>query len=136
MTELTDKLTEIDLKKKLFPSPNSIGFLLRHIADVELLFSKNVFKSLDIAIRAKTVIEKKDSREWTNLLEIMSYLDNSKNKISESIIKQDSNSRNDLITTKEFGTKSKFEAFGRIISHTSYHTGQIALILKYGKVEF
>jgi 3-hydroxyisobutyrate dehydrogenase-like beta-hydroxyacid dehydrogenase len=30
-------------------------------------------------------------------------------------------------------TKAKAEAFGRIISHTAYHAGQIALILKYGK---
>jgi len=34
--------------------------------------------------------------------------------------------------TKEFGTKTVAEAFGRIISHTAYHAGQIALIKKYG----
>ena len=32
-------LTEADLSKKLLPSPNSIGFLIRHIGDVELLFA-------------------------------------------------------------------------------------------------
>lgn len=36
------------------------------------------------------------------------------------------------ITTKEFGTKTKAEAFVRIVSHTAYHAGQIAIILKYG----
>jgi len=35
------------------------------------------------------------------------------------------------ITTKEFGTKTKAEALGRIVSHTAYHAGQMALILKY-----
>ncbi len=132
---LTEKLPENDLKKRLSPSPNSIGFLLRHIAEVELLFSKNVFKSLDTVVKAKTVIEKKDSGEWTNMAEIIDFLENSKNKISEAIMNQDDNSWNDLITTNEFGTKSKMEAFGRIISHTAYHTGQIGLILKYGKIE-
>jgi len=132
---LTDKLTENDLKKSLATSPNSIGFLLQHIADVELLFSKNIFKSMDIAVKAKTVIEKKDSGEWTNLIEIIAYLNESKNRISEAIINQKENSWNDLITTNEFGTKSKMEAFGRIISHTAYHTGQIGMILKYGKIE-
>ena len=131
----TEKLTENDLKKKLAPSPNSIGFLLRHIADVELLFSKNVFKSLDVMVKAKTVIEKKDIGEWTNLIEIIAYLNESKNRISDAIINQKENSWNDLITTNEFGTKSKMEAFGRIISHTAYHTGQIGMILKYGKIE-
>jgi uncharacterized damage-inducible protein DinB len=130
---LTDKLTENDLKKSLAPAPNSIGFLLRHIAEVELLFSKNVFKSLKVVVKAKTVIDKKDSGEWTNMPEIFSYLEDSKNRISEAIVNQDDNSWNDLITTNEFGTKSKMEAFGRIISHTAYHTGQIGMILKYGK---
>lgn len=36
------------------------------------------------------------------------------------------------ITTKEFGTKTKAEAFGRIVSHTAYHAGQLAIINKYG----
>jgi hypothetical protein len=132
---LTDKLSENDLKKTLAPSPNSIGFLLRHIADVELLFSKNVFKSLDVAVKAKTVINKKDSGEWVNMHEIIAFLEDSKNRISKAIVNQADNTWNDLITTNEFGTKSKMEAFGRIISHTAYHTGQIGMILKYGKVE-
>lgn len=135
LQQLTIQLTESDLRKTLSPSSNSIGFLLQHIADVELLFSKNVFKSMDIAVKAKTVIEKKDSGEWTNLIEIIAYLNESKNRISEAIINQKENSWNDLITTNEFGTKSKMEAFGRIISHTAYHTGQIGMILKYGKIE-
>jgi uncharacterized damage-inducible protein DinB len=135
LQQLTIQLTENDLRKTLSPSSNSIGFLIQHIADVELLFSKNVFKSMDIAVKAKTVIEKKDSGEWTNLIEIIAYLNESKNRISEAIINQKENSWNDLITTNEFGTKSKMEAFGRIISHTAYHTGQIGMILKYGKIE-
>jgi uncharacterized damage-inducible protein DinB len=135
LQQLTIQLTENDLRKTLSPSSNSIGFLLRHIADVELLFSKNVFKSLDINVRAKTVIEKKDTGEWTNLIEILAYLEEARNKIYYAIHVQGDNSWNELVTTNEFGTKSKIEAYGRIISHTAYHTGQIALILKYGKTE-
>lgn len=135
LNQLTDQLTESDLKKTLSPSPNSIGFLLRHIADVELLFSKNVFNSLDVAVRAKTVIEKKDTGEWTNFIEIRDYLHVAKEKISNAIVCQTDDSWNDLITTNEFGTKTKLEAFGRIISHTAYHSGQIGIIFKYGKIE-
>jgi uncharacterized damage-inducible protein DinB len=36
-------LSQNDLKKKLGDSLNSVGFLIRHIGDVELLFAKNVF---------------------------------------------------------------------------------------------
>ena len=133
LQQLTIQLTENDLRKTLSPSSNSIGFLLRHIADVELLFSKNVFKSLDINVRAKTIIEKKDTGEWTNLIEILAYLEEARSKIYYAIHVQGDNSWNDLVTTNEFGTKSKIEAFGRIISHTAYHAGQIGMILKYGK---
>lgn len=37
-----------------------------------------------------------------------------------------------IVQTKEFGTKTKAEAFGRIISHTTYHAGQLSIINKYG----
>ena len=133
LQQLTIQLTENDLRKTLSPSSNSIGFLIQHIADVELLFSKNVFKSLDINVRAKTIIEKKDTGEWTNLIEILAYLEEARSKIYYAIHIQGDNSWNDLVTTNEFGTKSKIEAFGRIISHTAYHAGQIGMILKYGK---
>ena len=133
LQQLTIQLTENDLRKTLSPSSNSIGFLLQHIADVELLFSKNVFKSLDINVRAKTIIEKKDTGEWTNLIEILAYLEEARSKIYYAIHVQGDNSWNDLVTTNEFGTKSKIVAFGRIISHTAYHAGQIGMILKYGK---
>jgi hypothetical protein len=36
------------------------------------------------------------------------------------------------IITKEFGTRTKAQAIGRITSHTAYHAGQIGIILKYG----
>lgn len=132
LTLLLNQLSEKDLKKRLFPAPNSIGFLLRHIADVELLFSKNVFKESELSVKAKTVISQKDTGEWTNLNEILDYLMESFNSITKVIKKQPNDSWNDKITTNEFGTKTKAEAFGRIISHTAYHTGQATIILKYG----
>ena len=55
-----------DLKKKLGDSPNSVGFLIRHIGDVELLFSKNVFGNSSVQVSAKTVISGHDTGEWTD----------------------------------------------------------------------
>jgi uncharacterized damage-inducible protein DinB len=132
---LLDQATETDLRKRLHSVPNSIGFLLRHIADVELLFSKNVFKAVDVEVKARTVIDKKDTGEWTKLNELIEYLEKSHSVLTKIIENQPNDSWDELITTNEFGTKSKIEAYGRIISHTAYHTGQIALILKYGKTE-
>lgn len=128
-----ENVTAKDLTKRLEPSPNSLGFLMRHIGDVELLFSKNVFKNESVQVKAQTVIDQKDSGEWSNLEELTSYLDDSFETILSTIAQQDDDSWEEMITTKEFGTKSKAEGFGRIISHTAYHAGQMSLILKYGK---
>ncbi|MDP2176725.1 MAG: DinB family protein [Bacteroidota bacterium] len=125
-------ISEKDLPKRLGTSPNSIGFLMRHIGDVELLFAKNVFGASDIKVSAKTVIEKYDTGEWTNIKELNEYVKYSFETLKTIIEQQTESDWETHITTKEFGTKTKAEAFGRIVSHTAYHAGQIALINKYG----
>jgi len=65
-------LTEEDLKKGLPPAVNSVGFLIRHIGDVELLFAKNVFGDKEIKVIAKTVTAQTDTGEWTNLAQLKS----------------------------------------------------------------
>ena len=133
-TRFTNQLSTLrseDLKKKLLPSQNSIGFLIRHIGDVELLFAKNVFGASDVKVSAKTVIEKHDTDEWINLEELTGYVTNSFETLKAIVEKQTDKDWATNITTKEFGTKTKAEAFGRIVSHTAYHAGQMALINKY-----
>ena len=127
-------ITEEDLKKKLLPSQNSIGFLIRHIGDVELLFAKNVFGASDVKITAQTVITKYDTGEWTNLQELKEYVVYSFETLQSIVEKQTDTEWETHITTKEFGTKTKAEAFGRIVSHTAYHAGQMAIIHKYGTI--
>lgn len=128
-----ENITEANLTKKLVPSVNSIGFLIRHIGDVELLFAKNVFGAADVKVVAKTVIDKYDSGEWTNLQSLKEYVALSFETLKSIIEKQTDEDWDTTITTKEFGTKTKAEAFGRIVSHTAYHAGQMAIIKKYGK---
>jgi len=116
-------------------SPNSAGFLLRHIADVELLFAKNVFTQTEVQVHAKTVIAKHDTGEWTNLPELSDYQQYAFECLQKAILAQDDGDWQKEITTKEFGTKTKAEALGRIVSHTAYHAGQLAIVLKYGTNE-
>ncbi|MFK7812981.1 MAG: DinB family protein [Maribacter sp.] len=125
-------LTEEDLKRKLPPSVNSVGFLIRHIGDVELLFAKNVFGATNVKVIAKTVIAKKDTGEWINLAELKEYVDHSFHTLKSIIEKQEDFDWETTITTKEFGVKTKAEAFGRIASHTNHHAGQMAILIKYG----
>ena len=122
-----------DLKKKLSPSPNSAGFLIRHIGDVELLFAKNVFGASEIRVAAKTVIAQKDTGEWTDLADLTQYSNYAFESLKEIILQQKQEDWESMITTKEFGTKTKAEAMGRIVSHTAYHAGQLAIVVKYGK---
>ena len=131
-TNQLTKLSEEDLKKKLLPSPNSIGFLIRHIGDVELLFAKNVFGASETKVIAKTVIAQIDTGEWTNLKELIDYVNQSFKVLHSIVEKQIDSDWESIVETKEFGTKTKSEAFGRIISHTTYHAGQIAIYNKYG----
>jgi uncharacterized damage-inducible protein DinB len=133
-TNQIENLSQNDLKKKLLPSQNSVGFLIRHIGDVELLFAKNVFGANDIKVSAKTVIEKHDTGEWTNLQELKEYVAYSFESLKSIVEKQIDADWETQITTKEFGTKTKAEAFGRIVSHTAYHAGQMAIINKYGTI--
>ena len=125
-------LTEEDLKKKLPPSQNTIGFLIRHVGDVELLFAKNVFGAKDIKVNAKTVKAHRDTGEWTNLTELVAYVNHSFEMLKAIIKSQTDEEWDNPIKTEEFGTKTKAEALGRIISHTTHHGGQIALLNKYG----
>lgn len=127
-----NQLNEDDLKKKIASNSNSIGFLMRHIGDVELLFAKNVFGGSSVSVIAKTVIDQKDTGEWTNLNELLAYTKKSFEVLNDIISQQSEENWSETIVTKEFGTKTKAEAFGRIISHTTYHAGQIAIIKKYG----
>lgn len=130
-----ENLAEEDLQKRLGDSPNSAGFLIRHLADVELLFAKNVFGAADVKVTAKTVIAKKDTGKWTDLDELIEYANISREALEKIIEAQNEEDWKDTVTTAEFGTKTKAEAIGRIVSHTAYHAGQMAIILKYGNTQ-
>jgi uncharacterized damage-inducible protein DinB len=133
LTKQLENISAADLKKTLPPSQNSVGFLLRHIGDVELLFAKNVFDAADISVHPKTLIAQRDTGEWTDLQELIRYLQYAAESLKTIIEGQSDTAWEQPITITEFGVKTKAEAIGRITSHTAYHSGQLALVLKYGK---
>lgn len=131
LLHLLPVITENDLSKRLDPESNSIGFLLKHIAEVEQLFAKNVF-GLEIKVTANTIGKTKDSGRYINLSELLESLSAAEKVLTMALQSQKEEDWESNITTAEFGTITKAEALARIISHTAYHSGQIALILKYG----
>lgn len=132
-TVLLDKVTTEDLTKKLAPGPNSIGFLVRHIGDVELLFAKNVFGLKEVQVHASTVAKGFDTGEWTDLATLKSYVQESASTLQRAIEATPEADWDTVIETKEFGKRTKAEALGRITTHTAYHAGQIGMVLKYGQ---
>ncbi len=129
---MLDTLSEADLRKKLTPSPNSAGFLVRHIGDVELLFAKNVFKLEGVQVHASTVAKGHDTGEWTDLAALKAYVQESADTLGRAIAATPDADWDTVIETKEFGRKTKAEALGRIVTHTAYHAGQLAMVVKYG----
>jgi uncharacterized damage-inducible protein DinB len=129
----TNQLSNVkseDLPKKLGDSPNSAGFLIRHIAEVELLFAKNVFGNMDVKVDAQTLKAGKDTGEWTDLESLLRLIKEAGIQLEKAISSQEDW---DAVTeTKEFGKKTKAEALGRITTHTAYHAGQLAIVVKYG----
>jgi uncharacterized damage-inducible protein DinB len=131
-TKVLDTLTAADLPKKLAPSPNSAGFLVRHIGDVELLFAKNVFGLQGVNVHASTVAKGHDTGEWTDLDALKAYVQESADTLRRAIEATPETDWDTVIETKEFGRKTKAEALGRIVTHTAYHAGQLAMVVNYG----
>ncbi|HSI77488.1 MAG TPA: DinB family protein [Lunatimonas sp.] len=133
-TRLTNQLAGIkseDLTKKLGDSPNSAGFLIRHLAEVELLFAKNIFGNAEAKVDARTLKAGKDTGEWTDLEALLAIVEEAGIQLQKAIDGQ--SGWEAVIETKEFGKKTKMEALGRITTHTAYHAGQLAIIVKYGQ---
>ncbi|HMQ00585.1 MAG TPA: DinB family protein [Cyclobacteriaceae bacterium] len=134
-TRLTNLLPEInsdDLHKKLHPESNNIGWMLRHIAEVEHLFAKNVFGQ-DVKVTVLTIGHQSTSKErFTNLDELKGFSDEAVQHLINAINAQEEGAWDEQISTKEFGTVKKSDAIARIMTHTAWHAGQIKLALKYG----
>lgn len=133
-TRLTNQLPNIapaDLTRQLHPNSNSLGWLLRHIGEVEQLFAKNVFGE-PIEVRASTIGPlARTHGQFTDLDALLAHLEEAHRVLRAAFEKQSDKDWEDYIETKEFGRKTKAEALARICTHTAWHSGQISLILKY-----
>lgn len=131
LTNQLDKISEDDLLKRVHSESNSVGWLLRHIAEVELLFAKNVFER-DLNVKAQTIGSiAKDRGQFKELKPLLELIERAEKELGAAI--QQIEEWDGEVTTAEFGTVTRAEALGRIMTHTAYHAGQIALAKKYGK---
>jgi uncharacterized damage-inducible protein DinB len=130
LTNQIESIEEADLLKRLHPDSASAGWLLRHIAEVELLFAKNVF-GREITVKAQTIGPiGKDRDQFNKLKPLLDMIEEAEKELGQAI--GNIGNWDEDVSTAEFGTVTKAEALGRILTHTAYHAGQLALILKYG----
>jgi len=133
LTRQLDSIDEADLLKRVHPDAASAGWLLRHIAEVELLFAKNVFGK-ELNLKAQTIGPMgKDRGRFNELKPLLELIEEAGKHLGEAI--ENIDDWQEEVTTAEFGTVTKSEALGRISTHTAYHAGQLALTVKYGKTE-
>lgn len=132
LTGQLDSVTESDLLKRLHPESNSVGWMLRHIAEVELLFAKNVFGK-DVKIKAQTIGSlAKDRGKFTDFNELLEMIEKAGKELGSAIKKTED--WEGTVKTAEFGEVTKAQALVRIITHTALHSGQLSLALKYGSI--
>lgn len=103
-TRFTNQLAKInqeDLSKRLGGSPNSAGFLIRPIAEAELVFPKIVFGNLAVKVDVQTLKSGRNTGEWTDLEPLLSLTEEAGRLLEIAISSQEDWGA--VIETKEFG---------------------------------
>ena len=130
--KMLESLKPEQVSHKLHPDSNSIGFLMRHIAEVDQVFANRIF-GVEINMQPKTVGPNiKDDGSFTDLEALKTFNEQSEQVLSEAIQQQDADKWTTVIDSPIFGKITKSAALSRIIAHTGYQVGQIGLIAKYG----
>lgn len=129
LVRLCESIEQKHMNNKIHPDSNSLGFLLLHIAEVEIVFGNFVF-GFNYPLKSKT-FKKEEGVTFDNLAEISELLSKS-NLLMEEAIKNAEEESWDKIVKTPIGEYTQFDAVARILAHTGYHSGQIGLILKYG----
>ncbi|HPN37581.1 MAG TPA: DinB family protein [Melioribacteraceae bacterium] len=129
LVRLSQSVTKEHMNYKLHPMSNSLGFLMLHIAEVEIVFGNFVF-GFNYPLKSKT-FKKEEGVTFDNLEETLEMLNKVNLLMEEAIGNSEEDSWEKIVKTP-IGEFTKYDAIARIIAHTSYHSGQIGLILKYG----
>ncbi|UVI30696.1 DinB family protein [Paenibacillus spongiae] len=123
-------LKEEELNLKLSQDTSSIGFMLRHNAEVEYMFADWFFNSSTPAdIAFITSGPSKGDSTFTGLQEMLAFSEASDAYLSEAMRRLPDEAWDQPVSSP-IGTSTPREALGRVLYHTGLHAGQIALIRK------
>jgi uncharacterized damage-inducible protein DinB len=121
-----------ELSWRFAPESNSIGFLVRHIAEVEYRFCSMFFgQPIPQEVTIATIGPVKDEGQFTDLHSLLAFQEASYGYLLQSL-RALPEEKWDVPVEAPIGVMTPREALGRLIYHTGYHAGQIGLIRKYG----
>jgi len=112
--------------------PASIGYMIRHSAEVEYVYAEWVFgKEKPAELEYDTLRGPAHSKaEFTNLQELISLLKASNAAIVDAITSLPQEKWTQEVKTPR-GTFSPLDAIVQLIYHTGIHAGQISLMQKH-----
>jgi uncharacterized damage-inducible protein DinB len=124
-----------ELSWKLAPGSNSVGFLIRHIAEVEYRFCFMFFqRPIPEHVELATIGPVKDDGSYTDLASLLAFREASYEYLVESLLSLPEDMW-DIPIEAPIATLTPRQALGRLMYHNGYHAGQIGLIRKYGGKE-
>ncbi len=124
-------LIEQEISLKLSEDSQSIGFILRHNAEVEYMFAEWFFGcKVPEGIEFHTSGRVKDEGQFADVSEVLIFLEEANNHLTEAMRVLPDEKWDEPVETI-LGTSTPREAIGRLLYHTGIHSGQISMIRKH-----
>lgn len=129
--EVLANLQEKELVWKLAPGSNSVGFLIRHIAEVEYRYCFMFFqRAIPDDVQLTTIGDVRDEGIYTDLASLFAFREASYAHLLDALAALPEAAW-DVPCSAPIATITPRQALGRLIYHSGYHAGQIGLIRKY-----
>ena len=131
LSHATYNLAAEELPLHMPGSPNTVGWLLHHIAEWELLFATHLFPRPTAAVALKRHLNKPHIEHLHDLQLTLHRLNDSGQALENAILNTPEVAWETAVVTEEFGSQQLAAYLGRILTHTAYHAGQVMMIRKY-----
>ncbi|WP_314588467.1 DinB family protein [Paenibacillus terrigena] len=119
-----------ELSLKLSDDSSSIGFMVRHNAEVEYMFAEWFFqKQAPEGLVYQTNGSSTDDSAFTNLASLLAFSEASDRYLTSAMEELPAEAWDQPVTTP-MGVSTPREALGRVLYHAGLHAGQISLIRK------
>ncbi|MFM1879314.1 MAG: hypothetical protein RLZZ241_2180 [Bacteroidota bacterium] len=126
------KITTENISWRLNKETASVGFIFRHIAEIQLLLGQFLGEATEVS---NTTMGFQDTGQGNNLEKSKELLQDGYKMLLELAEKHPEYWWMETIETPFFGTVSRLAMMGHILNHNAHHSGQISLTLARHTVE-